>query len=342
MIIQKEKPEKPLPLLDKRQLEVAIEFAKETFSAKLSNSLNLLKVSAPLLLSKSSGLNDNLNGIEEPVQVRIKSHGTAEVVQSLAKWKRFRLKELSIPEGHGLYTNMNALRQDEDLSNIHSVYVDQWDWEKHICKADRSIPFLKNQVSKIYKALVDTEKLIESIYPELHAILPEQIHFIHSEDLALMYPKLSPKEREHQLSKSHGAAFIIGIGGEINGYSKPHDDRAPDYDDWSTPTFASYKGLNGDLIVWHPGLGHSLELSSMGIRVDKAALAVQLAISDELQREQFPFHQAVLKNELPLSIGGGIGQSRVVMFLLKKSHIGEVQHGIWPEQLDQSNNIDFL
>jgi len=245
---------------------------------------------------------------------------------------------------------MKALRQDEDLSPVHSVYVEQWDWEKRIDKESRSISYLKSQVQKIYKALMETEELVASVYPELKRALPEKIHFIHSEDLLIRYPELSPKEREDLIVKSYGAVFIIGIGGVIGTKGEIHDVRAPDYDDWSSPSYDRYKGLNGDLLVWNSELNQAMELSSMGIRVDKASLAVQLAIADELQRERFPFHQAVFKNDLPLSIGGGIGQSRVVMFLLKKSHIGEIQHGIWPQQRDESINsngsshmeIDFL
>jgi len=333
--------------LDKRQLELAIELVKSTFSEKLANNLNLMKVSAPLILTRKSGLNDDLSGIEKPVKVNVEGHqnGSVEVVQSLAKWKRFRLKQLDIPVGHGLYTNMQALRQDEVLSDIHSVCVDQWDWEKHIDQEDRKIPFLKQQVELIYNALYESEQFVSSVYSEISASLPAKIHFIHSEDLAIRYPESSSKEREDQITKLYGAVFIIGIGGVLKASGMPHDNRAPDYDDWSTPSYKNYTGLNGDLLVWHPGLGRSLELSSMGIRVDRVALAVQLAIANQLEREALPFHQAVLSDQVPLSIGGGIGQSRVVMFLLKKIHIGEVQHSVWTnDQLEDAVNkkIDFL
>jgi aspartate--ammonia ligase len=321
-------------VLDIRTTEQAIQQTKDFFADKLSEKLQLSRVSAPMVVLKGTGINDDLNGYERAVAFPIKDmqEQKAEVVHSLAKWKRLRLQELGIEEGKGLYTNMYALRPDEDLSPIHSIFVDQWDWEKHIYIAQRSIPFLQETVEKIYEAIKATEAKLHELYPSLSPVLPEKITFIQAEDLLKQYPKLSPKERENEAAKKHGAVFIIGIGGVLKG-GEPHDGRAPDYDDWTTETEPGYKGLNGDIILWNPVLKRAFEVSSMGIRVDKIALLKQLEIAGCLDRKELFFHSKLLKGEIPQSIGGGIGQSRLCMFLLKKAHIGEVQVSIWPDAL---------
>ena len=321
-------------ILDVDATEKAIKFIKDQFQLQLSSRLHLRRVTAPMIVLKGTGLNDDLNGIERPVAFPIKGLGeqTAEVVHSLAKWKRYMLGELNITDGKGLYTDMNALRPDEDFTNLHSIYVDQWDWEKTIRKEDRTLMYLKRTVLQIYEALKATEFLLCEYYPSIQAILPNDIFFIHSEDLLERYPHLSPKERENTITKEKGAVFIIGIGDELaNG--EPHDGRSPDYDDWTTPTSDKHKGLNGDLLLWNPVLKKAFEISSMGIRVDQKALQKQLSIRKEEKRKEFMFHKKLLAGELPYSIGGGIGQSRLCMFLLQKAHIGEVQSSIWPDQL---------
>lgn len=313
--------------------EQAITFVKETFSRKLIEVLNLIPVSSPLVVLDGTGINDDLNGIERPVSFPIKSlnEQRAVVVHSLAKWKRVRLKELEIEEGEGIITDMRALRPDEDYSPIHSIYVDQWDWEKCINEDQRSYAYLKQSVLDIYKALYETEREVESKYPQKKAILPAEIHFISSEELLNKYPSSTPKERENLIAKEYGAVFIYGIGGELsNGFS--HDGRAADYDDWSSENENGYKGLNGDILVWNPQLHTAFELSSMGVRVNKDALMHQLEIRNSLDRTKLAFHDLLLSDQLPQSIGGGIGQSRVCMFMLKKSHIGEVQVSIWDQQ----------
>lgn len=310
--------------------EQAITFVKDTFSAHLRQTLNLIPISSPLIVLDGTGINDDLNGIERPVSFPIKSlnEERAVVVHSLAKWKRVRLKELELEPEEGLITDMRALRPDEDYSPIHSIYVDQWDWEKTIHPKDRNLSYLKETVKKIYKALLQTEKAVEQQYPERKAILPDQIYFISAEELLEKYPDNTPKERENAITKAYGAVFIYGIGGELsNGFA--HDGRAADYDDWSTENDEGYKGLNGDILVWNPILNSAFELSSMGIRVDKTALIRQLEIRHCTERSQLSFHQMLLGDQLPESIGGGIGQSRVCMFMLKLSHIGEVQVSIW-------------
>ena len=320
--------------LDLDQTEKAIKLIKDQFQQQLAAELRLKRVTAPLIVMKHTGLNDDLNGVERPVGFPIKALGDdrAEVVHSLAKWKRYTLGERGIPAGRGLYTDMNALRPDEDFTNIHSLYVDQWDWEKTITKEQRNLDTLKSTVKQIYAALKRTEYILQENYPDIDPHLPEKIHFVHAEDLLLQYPELTPKERETKVAKEFGAVFIIGIGGEMaNG--EPHDGRAPDYDDWSTPTLNGYKGLNGDIILWNPLLEIAFEISSMGIRVDEEALERQLKIRGEEQRKTLMFHKKLLAGELPYSIGGGIGQSRLCMFLLKKAHIGEVQSSIWPDEL---------
>lgn len=331
------------PVLDIEATERAIEDVKSIFARSLSENLELRKISAPLAVLSGTGINDDLNGIEAPVSFRIKSSsGTkAEVVQSLAKWKRVRLKELAVDEGKGILTSMSALRPDEDLSPIHSVYVDQWDWEKRIAPKDRTLKFLRSTVERIYEAVRMTELRIAEIYTEIEPFLPDKITFIHSEELLREFPSLSPKEREDKAAKLFGAVFIIGIGAELSD-GKPHDKRAPDYDDWSTQNEEGFLGLNGDIIVWNPVLGRAFELSSMGIRVDSIALYKQLSLTESLERLNLFFHKQVITENVPLSIGGGIGQSRLCMLLLRKLHIGEVQSGIWPEELRDRLSFDGI
>lgn len=312
--------------------EQAITFVKDTFSTYLKKALNLIPISSPLIVLDGTGINDDLNGIERPVSFPIKAlnEQRAVVVHSLAKWKRIRLKELELEPGEGIITDMRALRPDEDYSPIHSIYVDQWDWEKVILPENRNLSYLKQTVKAIYQCLVQTEKDVEAQYPHLKAVLPEDITFISSEELLQRYPDLTPKERENEIAKAYGAVFIYGIGGVLsNGFA--HDGRAADYDDWSTPNEEGYEGLNGDILVWNPVIQSAFELSSMGIRVDKKALQRQLEIRNCPERASLAFHQMLLTDQLTESVGGGIGQSRVCMFMLKLSHIGEVQVSIWDE-----------
>ncbi|GAB3836064.1 aspartate--ammonia ligase [Hymenobacter jeollabukensis] len=312
--------------------EEAISFVKDTFAKELARQLQLTKVSSPIAVLDGTGINDDLNGIERPVSFPIKAldEQKAVVVHSLAKWKRLRLTQLGIPAGRGILTDMRALRPDEDYSPIHSIYVDQWDWEKHILPEQRTIPFLRETVAKIYEALRTTELRVAEEYADITPILPEQITFIHAEELLRRYPELTVKQRETEAAREYGAVFIIGIGGELS-HGEIHDGRAPDYDDWSTETEAGRRGLNGDILLWHPGLQSAFEVSSMGIRVDKAALLKQLAVRGCPERAELAFHKLLLEGGLTESIGGGIGQSRVTMFMLRKTHIGEVQVSIWPE-----------
>lgn len=313
--------------------EQAITFVKETFVNKLKQALNLIPVSSPLVVLDGTGINDDLNGVERPVAFPIKSldEQRAVVVHSLAKWKRVRLRELEINQEEGIITDMRALRPDEDYSPIHSIYVDQWDWEKVISPNDRNLAYLKATVEEIYRTMVETEQAVERQYPDKKAVLPAEITFISSEELLQKYPENTPKERENLIAQEYGAVFLYGIGGELsNGFI--HDGRAADYDDWSSDNEAGYKGLNGDILVWNPILNSAFELSSMGIRVDKEALLRQLQIRKCPDRVELPFHQMLVNGELPQSIGGGIGQSRVCMFMLKLCHIGEVQVSIWDEE----------
>ena len=321
-------------VLDRRQTEHGIKLVKDFFQQNLSTELRLQRVTAPLFVLKGLGINDDLNGTERPVTFPILDLGDAkaEVVHSLAKWKRLTLAEYEIEPGYGIYTDMNAIRADEELDNLHSLYVDQWDWEAVINKEDRTIAFLKDVVERIYAAIRRTEYLVCETYDSIKPFLPQKIHFVHSEDLLQMYPDMTPKEREDAICKKYGAVFVIGIGGKLSD-GKKHDGRAPDYDDWSTMSEDGYAGLNGDILIWYPVLERSFELSSMGVRVDKAALLRQLEIEGEEEREKLYFHQRLLNDELPLSIGGGIGQSRLCMVLLHKAHIGEIQASIWPESL---------
>lgn len=325
------------PTLDLKQTELAIKNVKDFFLSSLSTELRLRRVTAPLFVLRGLGLNDDLNGVERPVSFPIKdmNEATAEVVHSLAKWKRVTLAEYDIQPGFGILTDMNAIRADEELDNIHSMYVDQWDWERAIRPADRTLAFLRRIVEKIYNSLLRTEFSICETYPQLQPFLPEEVYFIHSEELLRRYPTLTPKEREDAICREHGAVFIIGIGGRLSD-GKEHDLRAPDYDDWSTPNEDGYEGLNGDLLIWYPTLGRSIELSSMGIRVDHDALLRQLALQGKEERAKLYFHRRLLEGSLPLSIGGGIGQSRLCMVLLHKAHIGETQASIWPEDMREA------
>ena len=322
--------------LDLKQTEQAIKNIKDFFLQSLSTELRLRRVTAPLFVLRGLGMNDDLNGVERAVNFPIKdmNEARAEVVHSLAKWKRNTLAEYQIEEGFGIVTDMNAIRADEELDNIHSLYVDQWDWERVMRKEDRNIKFLKKIVRKIYSAILRTEFYICETYPDIKHFLPEDIFFIHSEELRLMYPDMTPKEREDEICRKHGAVFIMGIGGKL-GDGEPHDLRAPDYDDWTTENEDGFCGLNGDLLVWYPVLGRAMELSSMGIRVDAEALLRQLRLTGKEERVGLYFHKRLLEGELPLSIGGGIGQSRLCMVLLHKAHIGETQSSIWPDDMRQ-------
>ena len=313
-------PEGYKPKMDVYRTQKAISFIKRTFQDRLAAALNLKRVSAPLFVTEASGLNDNLNGIERPVDFDIPSVGErAQVVQSLAKWKRFALKEYHFYVGNGLYTDMNAIRRDEDVDNIHSIYVDQWDWEKVITREDRTLDYLKEVAQRIVDVICDTNELLKIDFPELNTTINRKMAAITTQELEDMYPDKTPKEREDIYTKEHGTVLLMQIGGKLKS-GKPHDGRAPDYDDWS---------LNGDILIYNPVLGHALELSSMGIRVDEAALDRQLNERGCNGRRTLPFHSMLLRGELPLTIGGGIGQSRLCMLMMGCAHIGEVQSGIW-------------
>ena len=319
------------------ETEIAIKFVKDFFEKELSSALNLTRISAPLFVKKSSGLNDNLNGVERPVAFETKEvpDETLEIVHSLAKWKRMALKRYGVPVGQGIYTDMNAIRRDEDMDNTHSIYVDQWDWEKVITKEDRNFDFLKETVRKIYKVFLNTERELSARFEKVKISLPNEVTFITSQELENLYPNLTPEERENEFAKSRGAIFVTQIG-KVLASGQRHDGRAPDYDDWE---------LNGDLILWDPALNHSLELSSMGIRVDKDALERQLKELNLEERKELDFHKQLLNGELPLTIGGGIGQSRICMFFLQKAHIGEVQASFWTEDIKKvcrENGINLL
>lgn len=308
-----------------KETEIGIKLVKDFFERELAKQLNLTRVSAPLFVKPETGLNDNLNGVERPVSFGIKEQNDAavEIVHSLAKWKRMALKRYGFEHGEGLYTDMNAIRRDEDTDNIHSIFVDQWDWEKIIHKEERNEETLKDIVRKVYEALKNTEKYIANKYNFIEEFLPEEISFVTSQELEDAYPDCTPKEREHKIAKLKGAVFIMQIGGALASGER-HDGRAPDYDDWK---------LNGDIIVYYPVIDISLELSSMGIRVDEETLKQQLEISGCLERAELPFQKSLLNHELPYTIGGGIGQSRICMFFLRKAHIGEVQSSIWPDEI---------
>ncbi|MBO5566188.1 MAG: aspartate--ammonia ligase [Succinivibrio sp.] len=328
------KPQNYKPIINKQQTEKAIKQLKDFFQQNLSTALKLRRVTAPLFVLKGLGINDDLNGVERAVSFPIKdmNEATAEIVHSLAKWKRLTLAEYKIQPGYGIYTDMNAIRADEELDNVHSLYVDQWDWEAVITREQRNIATLKKTVEKIYSAILRTEYLINETYPEIKPFLPEQIHFIHSEELLKRYPDLTPKEREDAICKEYGAVCIMGIGHTLSN-GEQHDGRAPDYDDWSTKNEDGYYGLNADILIWYDLLGRSIELSSMGIRVDEEAMLRQLKLVNKEDRKELYFHKKLLRGELPLTIGGGIGQSRLCMILLHKAHIGEIQASIWPEDM---------
>lgn len=329
-------PDNYEPALDLHDTQIAIKTVKDFFQKSLADRLNLLRVSAPLYVTPESGLNDNLNGVERPVHFDIKeSNQEAEIVHSLAKWKRYALKKYGFAHGEGLYTDMIAIRRDEDTDNIHSIYVDQWDWEKVINKDERNLETLKSVVRNVYSALKKTEKYMAIQYDYIEEILPKEIFFITSQELEDQYPDQTPKEREYSIAKEKGAVFIMQIGKYLASGER-HDGRAPDYDDWN---------LNGDIIVYYPVLDIALELSSMGIRVDDESLKRQLRIAKCEDRLHLDFHKAILDHELPLTIGGGIGQSRICMFYLRKAHIGEVHSSLWPQEtlaLAAANNIPLL
>ncbi|NLY87588.1 MAG: aspartate--ammonia ligase [Clostridiales bacterium] len=320
-------PENYTPILDPTETQRAIKRIKDHFQRELARNLNLGRVSAPLFVFPETGLNDNLNGYERRVEFTIKDidERKVEVVQSLAKWKRMALGRYDIKPGVGLYTDMNAIRRDEELDNIHSIYVDQWDWELVITEEQRNEKYLEHVVRIIYRCLLDLEEYVNDHYPQIGNLLPESITFIDSQELEDRYPNRDSKEREKLAAKEYGAIFIKKIGGKLRS-GEPHDGRAPDYDDWE---------LNGDIIVWNPILEDQLEISSMGIRVDSDTMLRQLELANKMNRKDMAFHKSVINGELPLTIGGGIGQSRLCMFFLKKAHIGEVQVAVWPEEMDK-------
>ncbi|MCI5742483.1 aspartate--ammonia ligase [Phocaeicola faecicola] len=329
------KPDTYTPLLDMKQTELGIKQIKEFFQQNLSSELRLRRVTAPLFVLKGTGLNDDLSGVERPVSFPIKDLGEqqAEVVHSLAKWKRVTLADYCIEPGYGIYTDMNAIRADEELGNLHSLYVDQWDWERVITPEQRTVDFLKGIVTRIYSAMRRTEYMVCEMYPQITPFLAHDVHFIHAQDLLEMYPGKSAKERENLITERYGSVFIIGIGGKLSD-GKPHDLRAPDYDDYTTvDPKTGLSGLNGDLLIWNDVLKRAIEISSMGIRVDKAAMLKQLELAGKEERTRLYFHKRLLEGSLPLSIGGGIGQSRLCMLYLKKAHIGEIQASIWPEEM---------
>ena len=330
-------PENYQPALSLHDTQVGIKTVKDFFQKTLSDRLNLLRVSAPLFVDPSSGLNDNLNGVERPVTFEIKESPDqkAEIVHSLAKWKRYALKKYGFAQGEGLYTDMVAIRRDEDVDNIHSIYVDQWDWEKIITKEERNVETLINTVRTIYSVLRKTEKYMAVQYDYIEEILPREIAFVSTEELVDMYPDLTPKEREYKIVKEKGAVFLMQVGKKLTNGER-HDGRAPDYDDWE---------LNGDILVYYPVLDIALELSSMGIRVDETALDKQLTEAGCDDRRELPFQKAILNKELPYTIGGGIGQSRICMFFLRKAHIGEVQCSLWSDEVMETakeNGLQLL
>ena len=327
-------PKNYTAILTLSQTEQAIKSIKDFFQQSLASQLRLRRVTAPLFVTSGLGINDDLNGIERPVTFAIgdMNDAKAEIVHSLAKWKRMTLAEYKIERGYGIYTDMNAIRPDETLDNLHSLYVDQWDWEAVMGSEERNVAYLKSAVDGIYNVLLQTEYMVYEHYPEIRPILPRKIKYIHAQELLDLYPGLGPKERENAIARKYGAVFIIGIGGALSD-GKPHDGRAPDYDDWSTVADSGLAGLNGDILLWNPVLECAFEISSMGIRVDSEALLRQLEISGQMHRKELYFHRRLLAGGLPQSIGGGIGQSRLCMFLLRKGHIGEIQASIWPEEM---------
>ena len=330
-------PENYDPIIDVMESQRAIKKIKDYFQQELAYGLSLRRVSAPLFVFPESGLNDNLNGVERVVNFSIKdmAEKDVEIVQSLAKWKRMALGKYGIEEGHGIYTDMDAIRRDEELDNLHSIYVDQWDWEKVIRKDQRNEKYLRETVVTIYNALKNLGDYVNRLYRGIQTELPNEIFFVTTQELEDMYPDLTPKEREDAITKEHGAVFIMKIGGQLKSGEK-HDGRAPDYDDWE---------LNGDIILWNEVLDRAFEISSMGIRVDEEAMLRQLKLANKEERMNMDFHQAILNKELPYTIGGGIGQSRLCMFFLRKAHIGEVQVSVWPKDMIEeckAHNIFLL
>ncbi len=324
------------PVLDLRDTEIAIKLVKDFFETELARALNLTRVSAPIMVTPESGLNDNLNGVERPVSFDVLETGKqVEIVHSLAKWKRQALKTYGFTVGEGLYTDMNAIRRDEITDNIHSIFVDQWDWERIMAPHERNERFLRDIVNRIYMTLRKTEGFVCAHYPHIKPELPDQIAFVTTQELEDQYPDLTPKQREYQAAKQFGAVFLMQVGGALRS-GKPHDGRAPDYDDWS---------LNGDILLYDPLLDISLEVSSMGIRVDPETLRKQLKIRGCEERAELPFQKALLNGELPQTIGGGIGQSRMCVYFLRKAHVGEVQASLWPEEVQKAcrnGNIPLL
>jgi aspartate--ammonia ligase len=333
-------------ILDLNQTEKAIKLVKDFVEQNLASELKLRRLTAPFVVKKGIGVNDDLNGVERPVEFSVRSLNDqkGEVVQSLAKWKRMVLADYKIEQGYGIYTDMNALRPDEELDNTHSIYVDQWDWERVISEKERNLESLKEIVRKVYSVLRRSEYIIYESYPQIKPQLPNEITFFHSEEMLKMYPGLPPREREFKLAQKYGAIFVIGIGAKLSNGER-HDGRAPDYDDWSSPTIGGNRGLNGDIIIWNPVLKDSFEISSMGIRVNPEVLSLQLKLTGTENRKDLYWHKRLLNSEFPLSIGGGIGQSRICMYFLRKAHIGEVQASIWPDEMIKEcieNNIFLM
>ena len=331
-------PEVYHPIFSGIEVQTAIKLIKDTFERKLAEKLNLIRVSAPLMVPSDTGVNDMLNGYERPVEFEVKeTHRKLQIIQSLAKWKRIALKRYGLKHGHGLYTDMNAIRRDEVTDNIHSIYVDQWDWEKIINKEERTMEYLQKTVEEIFEVFKLTEEILIKSFPEKKLVktLPDKISFITSQELENLYPEKTPKEREHLISKEKGAVFISQIGKKLKS-GKSHDGRSPDYDDWE---------LNGDILFWYEPLNISLELSSMGIRVDQKSLEKQLKEAGAEDRKGLLYHKMLLNGELPLTIGGGLGQSRICMYFMKAVHIGEVQSSVWPEEMVEEfsrKGIEFL
>ena len=333
-----------IPLLKEKETEHAIKLIKDTFQSMIATSLKLRRVTAPLFVQSGMGINDDLNGVEQPVRFVATGIGVqCEIVHSLAKWKRMKLAEMNEQAGYGIYTDMNAIRTAEELDELHSLYVDQWDWEKVITPTDRTTQVLKEHVQLIYQSLLNTEYIVSEHYPEIFPFLPKQISFITAEELLQRYPTLTAKERENAIAKEMGAVFIQGIGNPLSN-GEVHDHRAPDYDDWTTVD-GNAVGLNGDILIWYEPLQRAVEISSMGVRVNKEALEKQLALTNHEDWKRYAYHNAILHDRLPLTIGGGIGQSRLCMLLLHKMHIGEVQASVWAEPMIndcKNNGINIL
>jgi aspartate--ammonia ligase len=324
------------PALSVLEIEEGIKSIKDFFQTNLAQALNLVRVTAPLFVRSGTGVNDDLNGVEQPVRFTVteSDNDQVEIVQSLAKWKRMALARYGFDNGRGLYTDMNAIRPDEVLDNLHSIYVDQWDWEKAIDPSERTVETLEEAVRAIYDVIRRTEFFVAAHYSAIQPVLPEHITFVTTEELEARYPELSPAEREDRIVREHRAVFILGIGADLPG-GEPHDGRAPDYDDWITERPDGGRGLNGDIVLWHPVLDRAFEISSMGIRVDPETLRTQLAIHGAEERAEMDFHRMLLDGRLPQTMGGGIGQSRLCMFFLRAAHVGEVAVGIWPPEMER-------